>query len=135
MIKKQLVFFLFVAIIYSCTNETKKEPVTDIEVANSFVRNLLDNDFKNAEKYLLKDSVNVQLFERFQKQYNQQSKETLNRYKEADIIINETSNITDSVFIFNYSNSYKPASKTVLKLVRPADKWLIDLKYTFSGNL
>ncbi len=135
MIKRYLSLAILVLAIYSCNTQKKKEPVTDIEVANSFVRDLLNNDFKDAERYLLKDSVNLQLFERFQKQYNRQSKEVLDKYKGADIVVNETSYVTDSVFIFNYSNSYKPADKTVLKLVRPEGKWLVDLKYTFSGNL
>lgn len=135
MIKRYLALVIIALAIYSCNSKTKKEPVTDIDVANTFVRDLLDNDFKDAEQYLLKDSVNLQLFESFQKQYNRQNKDVLDKYKEANIVVNETSYVTDSVFIFNYSNSYKPADKTVLKLVRPAGKWLVDLKYTFSGNL
>ena len=99
------------------------------------MRNLLDNDFKGAEAFLLKDSTNSQMFERFQKQYNRQDKAVLEEYKKAYIIVNDKNYVTDSVFIFNYSNSYKPADKTILKLIRPADKWLVDLKYTFSGNL
>lgn len=134
MIKKYL-FVLLAAAVYSCNNAGKaKTPVTDIEVANAFVRNLLDDDFKAASQYLLKDTVNLQLFESFQKQYDRQDKATLDKYKNASIVVNETSYITDSVFIFNYCNSYKPTDTTVLKLIRPADKWLVDLKYTFSGN-
>jgi hypothetical protein len=135
MIKKILIAFAFAAVAFSCNNEKKKMPVTDIEVANTFVRNLLDNDFKEAEQYLLKDTTNLQMFESFEKQYNRQDKAILDKYRQANIIVNQTSYVTDSVFIFNYSNSYKPADKTILKLIRPADKWVVDLKYTFSGNL
>ncbi len=135
MIKKYLTLITLTALMYSCNSEQKKTPVTDIEVANAFVRNLLDNDFKGAEAFLLKDSTNSQMFERFQKQYNRQDKAVLEEYKKAYIIVNDKNYVTDSVFIFNYSNSYKPADKTILKLIRPADKWLVDLKYTFSGNL
>lgn len=134
MIKKYL-FILLAAWFYSCNNADKaKNPETDIEVASAFVRNLLDDDFKSASQYLLKDTVNLQLFESFQKQYNRQGKAILEKYRQASIVVNETSYITDSVFIFKYCNSYKPADTTVLKLIRPADKWLVDLKYTFSGN-
>lgn len=134
MIKKFLILVVFAAVVFSCNHQTKKAPVTDIEVANTFVRNVLDNDFKEAEQYLLKDTTNLQMFESFQKQYNRQDKAILDNYKQANIIVNETSHVTDSVYIFNYSNSYKPADTTILKLIRPADKWLVDLKYTFSGN-
>lgn len=135
MIKKYLILVILAAVVCSCNNETKKEPVTDMEVARAFVRNILDSDFKEAEKYLLKDETNVQIFERFKKQYSEKDKATLEKYKQADILVNERSYVTDTVFIFNYSNSYSPADKTILKLVRIDNKWLVDLKYTFSGNL
>ena len=135
MIKKYLAGFLLTALILSCNTKTKKAPVTDVEVATAFIRNLLDNNFKEAEQYLLKDETNSQIFERFKKQYSEKDKAILAKYKEADIIVNETSYVTDSVFIFNYSNSYSRADKTILKLVRIDNKWQVDLKYTFSGNL
>jgi hypothetical protein len=137
MIKKYLALIILTAAIFSCGNsDQKKTAVTDMEVANAFVRALLDNDFKEAEQYLYKDETNTQIFERFKKQYSGKDKATLEKYKEAQIIVNETSVIKpDSIFIFNYSNSYSRADKTVLKLVRINNKWLVDLKYTFSGNL
>lgn len=135
MIKKYLVLFIFAAVVFSCNNKTKKTPVTDLEVATAFVRNLLDNNFTEAEQYLLKDETNVQIFERFKKQHSEKDKAVLEKYKEADIIVHETSYVTDSIYIFNYSNSYSITDKTILKLVRIGGKWLVDLKYTFSGNL
>ena len=135
MIKKYLILFFLAAVVLSCNTKTKKTPVTDVEVATAFIRNLLDNNFKEAEQYLLKDETNSQIFERFKKQYSEKDKAILAKYKEADIIVNETSYVTDSVFIFNYSNSYSRADKTILKLVRIDNKWQVDLKYTFSGNL
>ena len=137
MIKKILILFILTVAIFSCNNSDKKKiAVTDRDVANAFVRGLLDNDFNEAEQYLYKDETNTQIFERFKKQYNGKDKATLEKYKAAQIIVNETSVVKpDSIFIFNYSNSYSRADKTVLKLVRIDNKWLVDLKYTFSGNL
>ena len=135
MIKKYLALFILAAVVLSCNTKTKKAPVTDVEVATAFIRNLLDNDFKEAEQYLLKDETNDQIFERFKKQYSEKDKTVLEKYKNADIIVNNISYVTDSVCIFNYSNSYSQADKTILKVVKPGSKWLIDLKYTFSGNL
>lgn len=134
MIKKIFLPLLLAAVLLACNNKTKKTPVTDVEVATTFVRNLLDNNFTEAEQYLLKDETNNQIFERFKKQYSEKDKAILEKYKEADIIVNETSYVTDSVYIFNYSNSYSRTDKTILKLLRIDNKWLVDLKYTFSGN-
>ncbi len=135
MIKNFLVLISFFTIIVSCNNEEKKTPVTDIEVARAFIRAILDNKFAVAEQYLLKDETNRQYFDRFQQSYNAKGKDKLEKYKDADIIVNEVSYVTDTVCIFNYSNSYSLDVKTILKLVRVDNKWLIDLKYTFSGNL
>jgi hypothetical protein len=135
MIKKYLVLFILAAVAFSCNTKTKKAPVTDVEVATAFIRSLLDNNFTEAEQYLLKDETNDQIFERFKKQYSEKDKAVLEKYKNADIIVNNISYVTDSVCIFNYSNSYSRADKTILKVVKTGGKWLVDLKYTFSGNL
>ena len=135
MIKKYLALITIAVTVYSCNSETKKTPVTDIEVTNAFVRNILDNDFKEAEKYLLKDSSNVEIFETFKKQYNRQDKAILEEYKRAQITVHEASTVMpDSIFTFSYSNSYRPLDTTILKAVRINGKWLIDLKYTFPPN-
>jgi hypothetical protein len=55
-------------------------------------------------------------------------------YKESSYEINKYTDINDSTTIINYSNSYmkKPME---IKVVRNAGVWVIDFKYTFSGNL
>mgnify|MGYP000965601519 CR=1 FL=1 len=125
---------LLLAALFSCSSPAKKEPVTDVEVARAFVRNILDDKFDDAEKLLLKDQTNSELFNRFKRDYNSKKKDILNKYKEADIIVNEISYITDTICIFNYSNSYTRDPKK-LKVVRVNGRWLIDFQYTFSGNM
>jgi hypothetical protein len=135
MIKKYLPLIILAVVLYSCNSESKKTPVTNIEVTNAFVRDLLDNDFKGAEEFLLKDSSNIEMFETFKKQYNRQDKAILDEYKKAQITVHKTEVvIPDSVFIYKYSNSYRPLDTTILKAVRVNQKWLIDLKYTFPAN-
>jgi hypothetical protein len=134
MLKKiLLISFISVAVV-SCSNTAKKVPVTDVEVATAFIRDILDNNFDEAEQFLLKNETNKELFSRFKKDYSTKKEEVLEKYKKADILVNETSYVTDSIFIFNYSNSYTREAKN-LKLVRVNGKWLVDFQYTFSGNL
>lgn len=135
MITRTLFCISLLLSLYACNNTTKKTPVTDVEVATAFVRDILDNKFDEAGKFLLNDETNSQIFERFQKQYSTKDKKILDQYKAADIIVNEISYVTDTICIFNYSNSYSKEVKTKLKVVRVDQKWLIDLQYTFSGNL
>lgn len=135
MLRKILLSAFITAVIFSCSSPSKKVPVTDTEVATAFVRNILDNKFDEAEQYLLKNETNTELFSRFRNQYSNQKKELLEKYKSADILVNEESYVTDSIYIFNYSNSFTKDVKNKLKLVRVKGKWLIDFQYTFSGNL
>ncbi|HNU89684.1 MAG TPA: hypothetical protein PKJ94_15400 [Ferruginibacter sp.] len=135
MLRNTLLYALFTVVGFSCSSPSKKVPVTDTEVATAFVRNILDNKFDEAEQYLLKNETNNELFSRFRNQYSNQKKELLEKYKSADILVNEESYVTDSIYIFNYSNSFTKDVKNKLKLVRVKGKWLIDFQYTFSGNL
>ena len=102
---------------------------------HTFIKATLENDYTTAETYLLKDETNRQYLEVWEKQFVKLSKEELNKYKNADIIVNEVSNVNDSITIVNYSNSYKKEVKTKVKMVKISGKWLVDFKYTFSGNM
>jgi len=130
MIKKLLFGIAFSVALFSCNTTTKKNPVTDTEVATTFIRAVLDNDFTTAEKYLLKDETNQQYFESFKHQYQTQSEAELAKYKAADIIINEIKSESDSVHLVDYTNTYKKESKNNLKLKWANGQWLIDIKYT-----
>lgn len=120
--------------ISSCNTE-KKSPNTDIEVAREFIKNILESNFKDAETFVLKEETNQQFFELFKKEFESKTKSELESFKNADIIINEISPINDSVSIINYSNSFKKDKSNKLKMVRINGQWMVDLKYTFSGNL
>lgn len=134
MLKRILSICLVAATLLSCGGPSKKIPVTDVEVATTFIRDVLDNKFDDAEQFLLKNETNKELFSRFRKDYSTKKQDVLEKYRNADIIVNETSYVTDSIYIFNYSNSYTREAKN-LKLVRVNGKWLVDFQYTFSGNL
>ena len=133
--KTLVILFSLGLFLFSCNSNKKSAPQTDIETATAFIRDILDNDLSGAEQYLLKDESNQQYFDIIKQQYKKKDKAELDKYKAADIIINENSAVTDSVTVINYSNSYKRESKSKLKLVRINGKWLVDLKYTFSGNM
>ena len=134
MVKKIIYSFVFAAAILSCNNNAKKNPVTDIEVATTFIRAVLDNDFNTAQKYLLQDEVNQQYFKSYQQQYQSNTQTDLQKYKAADILINTLQPLNDTTTVINFSNSYKKEIKKNIKLLRSNGLWLIDFKYTFSEN-
>ena len=136
---KHLVLSISIMALCSCNERTV--PNTDIDVARAFIKDILDNNFNEAETFILKDSANSledtnkQFFDLFKKEYESKSKEELENYRNAYIIINEISNVSDSVSIVNYSNSFRRDKSSKLKIVRINGRWFVDLKYTFSGNM
>ncbi len=133
--KRTLLLVIIGCMALTSCNTEKKITNTDIEVARGFIKDILDNNFKDAETYVLREETNQQYFELFKKEYESKSKAELENYKNADIIINEISPVNDSVSIINYSNSFKKDKSNKLKMVRINGQWMVDLKYTFSGNL
>ncbi len=127
---KLFIIILSFSVFTSC-NDTRKNPTTDIEVASSFIKDLLENDFKGAKTFLLDEEINNQYFELSKKEFEGKSKELLKKYKESDIIINELKSVNDSTSVINYSNSFNKEKKYLLKVIRQNRKWLVDLKYTF----
>ena len=128
MIRKILLPFAAGIILSSCNSNNG--PETDIETAGAFIKNIWKLDFNKAETMLLKDETNNQVFSRFEQFFKARPMAELDKYKNADFIINDTKEPNDSVHIINYSSRFNKEEKTDLKLVRKNNRWLVDLKYT-----
>lgn len=135
MLKAFLTLALPAMLLFACSDDKKEYPLTDAEAATAFIRYLLDNKLDEAEKMMIRDEDNIQYFDILRQQYAKKNKSELKKYHDADIIINEISNVTDSLTVVNYSNTVNRDAKNKIKVVRVNGKWMIDLKYTFSGNL
>ena len=104
-----------------------------LETGRQFIEASLKGNYNEAQKYVLPDSVNIEYFNsmvKFNDRLSQQEKEG---YKDANIIINSAENISDSVMIINYSNTFKNAPNKI-KLVKINNEWMVDFKYTFLEN-
>jgi hypothetical protein len=130
---KLLISMLALATIYSCGgNQTV--PNTDMDVARAFIKDVLENNFKDAKTLVLDEDINNQYFDLAKKEFENKNEDELKKYKESDIIINELKNVNDSVTILNYSNSYKKDAKNEVKVVKINGRWLVDLKHTFQDG-
>ncbi len=132
---KFIVYIFLVFGFISCTDEQKEaEPVTDMNVATTFIKAIMKNDFDKAEKYMIHNADNTYWLNRYKQSMKTISKTDFDAMLNGDIIINESSYPTDSIFILNYSPSFNPKEKNDIKLIRQKDKWKVDFKYTFSKN-
>ena len=134
MLNKLLLTYFAAALFISC-NEKKTLPNSDIDVARTFIRSIQDGNFEEAANFILADPENTASLATLKKDAAEKSAAALEQYKNADIIIDELSPVNDSVTIVNYAVSNNRSQKNKLKLIKRNGQWLVDLKYTFSGNL
>ena len=129
-----LIAFIFLFFI-ACNQSAKTIKNSDpLDAGREFINASLTGDYDYAKKYLLSDSTNQMYFDRFVEFDEKKPAADKDGYKNANIIINSTENISDSVTIINYSNTYKkePAK---LKLIKKSNSWWVDFKYTFLDSL
>jgi len=131
---KTITILFTVLFFISCKSEKEKIPLSALDTGRDFIRASLNGEFNDAESLILKDDQNLQLFQSYKTFYDRLPAEKKQLYRNASYEINKYLDVDDSTTIINYSNSYmnKPMD---IKLVRKNKTWLVDFKYTYSGNL
>ncbi len=132
--KLQTGVFVVIFIIISCTHSAEVSKKDPLESGRGFIESTLKGDYDEAEKYLLKDSTNMEYFNGLKDFNMKRSKDEKKGYKEANILIDSTQSLSDSVDIITYSNTFKN-QPSKLKMVKKNNEWLVDFKYTFNGNM
>jgi hypothetical protein len=122
-----------ILIAAACSRSAEVSRKDPLESGRGFIEASLKGDYNEAKKYLLKDSINMQYFEGLEDFYTKRSDEEKEGYKNANILIDSTQQLSDSVTIITYSNTYKN-KPSKLKVVKKNNEWLVDFKYTFTGN-
>ena len=133
---KKLIIGLLVIItaITACQHSAEFNKRDPLESGRGFIESSLKGDYVEAQKYLLKDTTNMQYLNGLKEFNSKRSDEEREGYKNANILIDSTQQLSDSVTIINYSNTYKNQPSKI-KLVKKNNEWLVDFKYTFTGNL
>lgn len=130
----KLFFFLIAISFAACNNSPEVRKTDPLESGRGFIEASLKGDYDEAKKYLLQDSTNIEYFNGLKDFNSKRSREEKEGYKDANILIDSTQIISDSVTIISYSNTYKK-KPSKLKMVRQNNEWLVDFKYTFTGNM
>jgi hypothetical protein len=127
-----LLFVCISMLFFSCSSYPKAE--NPLDAAREFIDASLKGDFDKANFYMLQDDENKVLLDKVKVNYKSKSASERKEYKEANIIILEEDSVNDSTEIINYKNSYDNIARKARVLNRNGT-WLVDLKYTFNGNL
>jgi len=130
---KLIIPVLFILLISGCSQPPEIRKNDPLESARGFIESSLRGDYDEAQKYILKDSTNIDYFNGMRDFNSKRSNEEKDGYKNSNILIDSTQKISDSVTIISYSNTYKN-KPSKLKMVRKNNEWFVDFKYTFLGN-
>jgi hypothetical protein len=123
-----------VGTLAACNHSAEVNKKDPLESGRGFIESSLKGDYDEAQKYLLQDSTNMQYLNGWKEFYVQKESDADKEgYRGANILIDSTQQLSDSVTIITYSNTYKNVPSRI-KLVRKNKEWLVDLKYTFTGN-
>lgn len=132
--KRILLLLAVIVAIASCKQE-RERPTDARGTAFEFIRSSLDGDYDWARQLMIKDSLNFRYLDIIEKKYkDEMSKKDKEGYKGSSIIIHSVDNVSDTVVIVNYSNSYKKKQMPV-KVIKREGLWQVDFNYTFTGNL
>jgi len=133
---KQILLVLTVTLLASCSGDNYPPVENPLDAGRQFIEAVFKGNFKRAAMLVVDDTKNKQLLkEKMEDDFYKRSSSDRNELKQSSItILSKEEVLKDSITIINFINSYnnKPA---VLKVVQKNGAWLIDLKYTFSGNL
>jgi hypothetical protein len=119
---------LLAGLLFACNNENAYQKAENAQDAGrEFIRASLDGNYEKAEFYLLQDSTNRLLMNKWKKDYDHFSDDTREQYRGASILPLIIMNRNDSVCLYTFSNSYK-RDTTTIRIVRVNGEWLVDLK-------
>lgn len=125
---KNLFVYCIIACLFNACKSGDSLPSTDLEAAKQFVDHIWRNDFNKAERLLLNDEANHQTFDGFRVYYSRLPQAQRNKYKNATLVLNNVTQLNDSVSMVNYSPDFNKTEKNELKIVRTNGQWYVDLK-------
>ena len=121
------------AMFLGCSNKPDVNLKDPLESGRGFIEASLKGDYIKAENYILKDSTNMEYLNTLREFNKNSSKIERQNYSESNIIIDSIKDVSDSVNIIYYSNTYKK-EPTKIKMVRKNTDWLVDFKFTFNED-
>ena len=134
---KYLILLLSFTLFFSCKNEEDiyNKPESAIDAGRSFIEQSLKGNYALAERYMLKDEENQYWLAKWKEKFEKTSEKERIKFRNASINIKEVSDVVpDSITIINYTNSYTNVLQKI-KVSKVSGNWMVDFKYTFSGNL
>ncbi|MEO6682576.1 MAG: hypothetical protein ABIN48_07095 [Ginsengibacter sp.] len=117
----------------SCMSDGEVNLSDPLISGRGFIESALKADYVKADQYLLQDSTNEQYLKGLIEFNKNSTKAERENYRDASIIIDSLVQVSDSINILYYKNSYKKEPSR-LKLIKSENVWLVDFKYSFNDE-
>lgn len=117
----------------ACMSDQEVKLNDPLNSGRGFIESALRADYVKADKYLLQDSTNQQYLEGLIDFNKNSNKEERENYRNASIIVDSLIEVSDSINILYYRNSFKK-EPSKLKMVKNNNDWLVDFKYSFTDE-
>jgi hypothetical protein len=123
----KLIIYILIVLAAACSGGYEKAENAQ-DAGREFIRATLNGDHQKARFYLLKDTTNLLLIERQQRDYQGLSKEEKRLHRESAIRPISIQKVNDSTTTYKYFNTYNPKDTTTITIVKSNGDWLVDLK-------
>ena len=121
-------------LIAACNGNPGYKKAEDAQDAGrEFIRATLDGNYEKAKFYMLGDSTNNFMLDKWKAGYDNLSSEEKNNYRNSDIVVFDVHPLNDSVTYYKYFNSYKKDT-TIIQIQKVHDQWVVDLKQLMNNN-
>lgn len=136
---KRLLFLVcLITVIVSCNNMNStnnlKTPENALDAARQFIETTNKGKYDEASFMITKVANNDSIIAELERVYKNLSNGQKQELQASSINIHGIEDLNENTSIITYSNSFdKQVHK--LKVVKSEGKWLIDIGYTFNGNL
>src|ERR1035437_948253 len=122
---KTFLGWMIVFSLAACKGNNTVNLSDPLQSGRGFIEESLKGNYDEAKKYMATDSTNMDYLERLKDFYKKMSPTEKDGLKNAHIIINGTENVSDSVLILNYSNTFKKIPSKI-KLIKVNNESRVD---------
>jgi hypothetical protein len=98
---KNIFLIVLLLHLFSCGDKKNEPSLSAMDSAREFIQATRSGDFKVAEKFLMKDNENIQIFNGYKKQYDNLPATKKIELSKSAYVINNIDEINDSVIIIN----------------------------------
>ncbi len=128
LIMNKIIIPSLLLLFFSCNQGYKKAEDAQ-DAGRQFIRASLDGEYNKALFYLLKDSTNLDIMNKWKSEYEGLSSDEKREYKNAEIRPVSIEQQPDSSVNYTFTNSYKLKDTTVINIVKVNGEWLVDFKH------